>query len=410
MKPISPAGVLTVLFFCLMPAYGNADCPEYTFVKIADSATPVPGGSGGSFDGRSLSLPALNSQMVAFRGDGGGVDGVFAGDGATLEAVVTAGEAVTGGGSITTIFSDFASGEGVLDIIALASSGLRGIYSADSTGLNKIVQFGEPAPPGGTFSTIFFVSRHGANLAFQANITGGPGVAGVFARIANAIELVADTATPMPGSAPTEFGSFSDPDISGRNVAFWGGFGPLSGVYARIDGALTKIADTNDFVPGGSQVFTSFSIPVISGRQVFFRGVGGGSGIYVGDGGALNVIAKTGDPAPGGSTFSGFGQFVSADSGALAFSASGSGFSGLFVSEPNGICRVIDTDTPLEGKDVIQLFMGRDSYVRGRLGFLAVFSDGSRGIYLAQKPRVVSAPTNLPVGAIFLLLDDQNQK
>ena len=50
MKPISPAGVLIVLFSCLMPAFGNADCPEYTFVKIADSATPVPGGSGDSFD------------------------------------------------------------------------------------------------------------------------------------------------------------------------------------------------------------------------------------------------------------------------------------------------------------------------------------------------------------------------
>jgi hypothetical protein len=72
MKTISPLGILIVLFYCLVPAFGNADCPEYTFVKIADSATPVPGGSGGSFVGSRLSLPALNSLMVAFRGDGGG--------------------------------------------------------------------------------------------------------------------------------------------------------------------------------------------------------------------------------------------------------------------------------------------------------------------------------------------------
>ncbi len=162
-------------------------------------------------------------------------------------------------------------------------------------------------------------------------------------------------------------------------------------------------------MPGGAQLFTSFSIPVISGRQVFFRGVGDGSGIYVGDGGALGVIAKTGDPAPGGSTFSGFGQFVSADSGELAFSASGSGFNGLFVSGSTGICRVIDTDTSLDGKDVIQLFMGRDSYATGKLGFLAVFSDGSRGIYLAKKPQIASSPNQFPVGAIFLLLDDSDE-
>jgi hypothetical protein len=40
---------------------------------------------------------------------------------------------------------------------------------------------------------------------------------------------------------------------------------------------------------------------------------------------------------------------------------------------------------------------------------LAVFSDGSRGIYLAKKLRIVSAPNKIPVGAIFLLLDDSNE-
>jgi hypothetical protein len=93
----------------------------------------------------------------------------------------------------------------------------------------------------------------------------------------------------------------------------------------------------------------------------------------------------------------------------LAFSASGSGFNGLFVSGSDGLCRVIDTDTPLEGKDVIQLFMGRDSYATGKLGFLAVFSDGSRGIYLAKKPQVAQTPNKYPVGEIFLLLDDSNE-
>jgi hypothetical protein len=49
------------------------------------------------------------------------------------------------------------------------------------------------------------------------------------------------------------------------------------------------------------------------------------------------------------------------------------------------------------------------SSATGRLGFLAVFSDGSRGIYLAQKSRIASAPNKIPVGAIFLLLDDPNE-
>ena len=154
---------------------------------------------------------------------------------------------------------------------------------------------------------------------------------GVFTRIAGVNELVADTTTVIPGSAPTTFSSFSDPDISGRNVAFFGGRGALTGVYARIDGTLTKVADDNDTQPGSIQSFRTFSKPVISGRQVAFRGLGEFVGIYVGDGGPLTAIAQAGDPAPGGGTFSGFGDTVATDGGEVAFSGAGSGFIGLFV-------------------------------------------------------------------------------
>jgi hypothetical protein len=139
------------------------------------------------------------------------------------------------------------------------------------------------------------------------------------------------------------------------------------------------VADINDTQPGNTQGFRTFSIPMISGRQVAFRGVGDFGGIYVGDGGPLTIIAQTGDPAPSGGVFSGFGPNVSLDDGEVAFSASGSGFSGLFVTGQSGLCRVIDTDDMLESKDIIQLFMGRDSYSLGMLSFRAVF--------LGRKPR-----------------------
>jgi hypothetical protein len=88
----------------------------------------------------------------------------------------------------------------------------------------------------------------------------------------------------------------------------------------------------------------------------------------------------------------------------VAFSGAGSGFIGLFVSGQSGLCRVIDTSDTLEGKDVTQVFMGRDSYSLRMLGFRAVFFDGSRRIYLAKAPRNV--PTGaLPTGALFILLD-----
>ncbi len=332
----------------------------------------------------SISL-RLQELIRKASGEGGGEEGVFVGDGQTLSPVAVVGDPLSGG-TITDISRDFAYSGDVMNIIAIPSNGLRGIYNIDATGSSKIIEFGQPAPGGGVFSTISSVSRQGDNLAYETNISFGPGVNGVLTRIGGVNELVADTTTVIPGSEPTVFtgGSFSDPDISGRNVAFRGGASALGGVYARIDGTLVKVADRNDIQPGSVKPFSTFSVPVISGEQVAFRGVGDFAGIYVGDGGPLTVIAQTGDPAPGGSTFNGFAQNVSTDGEAVAFSGAGSGFIGLFVSDPSGLCRVIDTNDTLEGEDVTQLFMGRDSYSEGMLSFQAVFFDGRRGIYLAK--------------------------
>jgi hypothetical protein len=399
-----PPVVLIILFFCLMPTLGHTVCPRYTFIKIADTATPVPGGNVGTFDGLKLSDPALENLKVAFRGEGGGVEGIFVGDGKTLNTVAAVGDPLPGGGTIDTIGRDFAISGGVFNIIINNSStGNHGIYNIDATGLSKIIGFREPAPGGGRFSTIYSVSRQGDTLAYKANISFDQGVQGVFTRIGGVNELVVDTTTVIPGSEPTVFtgGSFSDPDISGQNVAFRAGASALMGIYARIGGTLVKVADRNDTQPGGLKPFSTFSVPVISGEQVAFRGLADDLGIFVGDGGPLTVIALSGDPAPGGSTFGGFGPNVSIDGEEVAFSGAGSGFIGLFVSDQFGLCRVIDINDTLEGKDVTQLFMGRDSYSEGMLSFRAAFSDGSRGIYLAKAQK-----RRFPRDALFLILDD----
>ena len=404
MKRIFQYIVILLLFSLPIPAVGQTECPEYKFVKIADTDTPVPDGNGGTFEGLSLNDPAVDGIRVAFYGEGGGAEGIFVSDGETLNSVAAVGDPLTGNDTIESIVEDFAFSSGVFNVIInTPSTGNHGIYATDGGGLSKIVEFGESAPGGGTFSTLRFVSRQTANLAFWANIfeIGMPARSnGVFTRIAGVNELVADSTTVIPGSAPTTFSGFSDPDISGQNVAFHGGRGAHTGVYALIDGILTKVADVTDTVPGGVKSFTTFSVPVISRRQVAFRGAGDGSGIFVGDGGPLTVIAKTGDPATGGSTFSGFGPNVAADRGEVAFKGSGSGFIGLFVSGQFGLCRVIDFNDTLEGKDISDLFIGRDSYTTGKLAFRALFADGSRGIYLAK------ASASYASGAIFLLLGE----
>ena len=158
MKRVFPYIVLILLFSCLTPAFGQTECPEYTFVKIADTATPVPDGNGGTFEGLSLSEPAVTSLSVAFYGEGGGAEGIFVGDGKTLNSVAAVGDPLTGGGTIDTIVEDFAFSGGVFNVIInTPSSGNHGIYTTDGSGLIKIVEFGESAP-GGALSPPYVLS------------------------------------------------------------------------------------------------------------------------------------------------------------------------------------------------------------------------------------------------------------
>jgi len=111
----------------------------------------VPGDNGGTFDNLKLSMPAVDSLRVAFRGEGGGEEGVFVGDGTSLSPMAVVGGPLSGGGTIDSILEDFAYSEDVMNIIATPSNGVRGIYGIDANGSNKIVEFGQPAP-GGVFS------------------------------------------------------------------------------------------------------------------------------------------------------------------------------------------------------------------------------------------------------------------
>jgi len=158
MKRVFPCVILILLFSSIVPAFGQTHCPDYTFVKIADTNTPVPGGNGGTFEGLSLSEPTVTSLRVAFYGEGGGAEGIFVGDGKSLNSVAAVGDPLTGGGTIDTIAEDFAFSGGVFNlIINTPSSGNHGIYTNDGSGLSKIVEFGESAP-GGALSPPYVLS------------------------------------------------------------------------------------------------------------------------------------------------------------------------------------------------------------------------------------------------------------
>ena len=78
----------------------------------------------------------------------------------------------------------------------------------------------------------------------------------------------------------TGFGNFLSgpaqaPSIGGNSIAFYGeGSGGQQGIYAEINGTLTRIADTNTAIPGGGgATFPGFDVNAALSASTYDDGV-----------------------------------------------------------------------------------------------------------------------------------------
>jgi hypothetical protein len=162
------------------------------------------------------------------------------------------------------------------------------------------------------------------------------------------IERVADTQTPVPDGTG-DFIGLGVPSIHGGTVAFKAvGVAGQKGVYALIGGALTRVADLNTAIPGGTGNFTDFpSVSVSSEGSVAFIGWGqaGHRGVYTNQGGSLSVLVDDSFAVPGnpGATFGNFFA-IAYDGGQVAFSGVSDGFvQGVYLA--NGVAASVVADT-----------------------------------------------------------------
>jgi hypothetical protein len=83
---------------------------------------------------------------------------------------------------------------------------------------------------------------------------------------------IADSSTPVPGASDT-FGGFFAPSVSAGTAALTGLKNNTAfGIYTGSGGSLTRIADLNTAIPGGSGNFSSLDFsPSISGGTVAFQ-------------------------------------------------------------------------------------------------------------------------------------------
>lgn len=428
-KQIIGGVALTSLSLSLL-AGGEAEAVSFTFEKIVDTSTPIPGGTS-TFKGFDFVELSLDNGDMAFAAgnDQKGIGGVYTSIAGELNVVADMNTSIPGG---TTTFEVVGSPSLDDGNVAFSGGGLlneyfyfeeQGIYTNIGGKLNVVADTNTPVP--GDISTFadssYSPSLDDGNVAFTGVGSNGD-VNGVYTSIDGELDVVADANTTVPGGKNT-FERVRFPSLDDGNVAFEGeSFGESGfqyGIYTNIGGTLNVIADRNTPIPGGTGTFEYLNSPSLSDESVAFSGgifdqdtsgrnVPVGRGIYTSTGGVLNVIADTSTPIPDGTGI--FEAFTtpSLDNGSVAFL----GYEGLldpdaleyeqrgiYTNLDSVLVEVIAKGDILDGKTVDDLVFDSEGLSGNQIAFTAVFEDDSQGIYIATVPEPSSVLGTLVFGA-----------
>jgi hypothetical protein len=223
------------------------------------------------------------------------------------------------------------------------------------------------------------------------------------------LSKVADHNTPVPGGSGNFGGFLAPPTISGGNVTFLGyqePYGSGEGIYLFKGGILSIVADLNTPVPGQSGNFITFDInhpPVISGENIVFAGYGAAAaGIYLFNGTTIIKVVDLNTPAPGGS-----GNFIRIDDfgvsgGNVAFKGWGSsGQAGIYLFKGGILSIVADLNTPVpDGSGSFEYF--EDFDISGENVAFNGYGPGNGGIFLfngTALSTVADVKTPIPGGS-----------
>jgi len=206
----------------------------------------------------------------------------------------------------------------------LIAATLTGCLAAQGFTFSKVADTNTPVPNGtGNFASFGGMTSVDSNgdVAFAEN--NGTVNKGIYLSGSGGITRVADLNTAIPGGTDnfTTFATFGNGIESGR-LAFRGN-GPDSqaGIYAYSSGNLSKIVDTNTAIPGGTGNFTSFGTAYVDAMNYAFIGSGasGQQALCVTDGTTVTRIADKASTVPDiGGTY-GWSSQVGFDAGNLAF-------------------------------------------------------------------------------------------
>jgi hypothetical protein len=309
---------------------------------VANTTTPVPGGSGSFTDFTDIT----GCFPLAFRGrDSAGKWGIYGSIIGLLLVVADENTEIPNGTGTFTSLESLSMSPGPIntpDFITFTGSGVddqSGIYLSAPSFVSLVADTNTPVPGDArSFDAFFGSSVRGRTVVFGGGVSSMRGIY-VYDDIAKSFSIVATTDDTIPGSTG-KFTVLQSPDFYGGGVVFHGLEAPLGatlqeGIYLHHGGSLSVIADLNTPVPGGVGNFRGFLQPSADGNLLAFYGESTSSwGIYAKMDGSLTKVVAPGDlinghriirvSAPGKSAV---------DGNSVGFIAEFEGGQGVFVAE-----------------------------------------------------------------------------
>jgi hypothetical protein len=414
-----PSILAVVAVAVLCPA---APAQPIAFVRMADTSTAIPNGSGNFV---SFQPPSVSGSSVAFLGIGSGANsGIYtanAGGGSLTRAVDTNTPIPSGFGNFIGFFTGGPVAVSGSTVVFRGDgndfpTGITqiGIYTVSTSGgtVTRVADKNTPVPGGsGNFTGMSNQSLSGSTVAFSGG-SNSQLDRGVYAGSSGggSLNLIANNNTPIPGGSGNFDSGLQNTSVSGTTVLFKGsGSGGQQGIYSGPTGGgpLNRVADLNTAIPNGTGNFTSLGSPSVSGSLAAFIGGGNGQrGIYVGltAGGSLAHVVDLSFPIPGGTgDFTGFSAICLSGS-TVAFLGLGSGSQIGIYSGPAGgglLTKLIAAGDSLDGRTVNNLNFGPTGLDGTSLTFAATFTDGTSGVYYGLTS--VPEPSSLVLAGVVLI-------
>lgn len=363
----------------------------FTFTKVADTATPVPGGTGTFAAFTNMVSVDANGNVAFGENNSTTNNGIYLSSSGVLSRVADLNTTIPGGTGKFTGFALFGNSidGGRLAFRGNGSSNQAGIYAYASGSLTKIADTNS-AIPGGTGNFTSFGTAYVDSTSYAFVGPGDSGQQGLYVSNGATITRIADKTSTVPGIGGT-YGWSAQLGFDTGNLAFWanvtGGTNPGSIVGGYTSGGgLVTLASSATAVPGAGSNFTGFTSPVdLSGGTAAFRGQYGasGQGIFTVSlaNGTITTIANLSTAVPDGTGNFTQVQNPTVTSGGVAFLGSFTGGSGIYFHQKSVLRKVIDTTDLLNGKTISSFGVSENSLADGYLAFRVNFTDSSVGIY-----------------------------